>query len=284
MLRRSGATLIEILICIAIIGILIGLTLPAVQSVRAYAARRHDEDKLRQIILGLHSYASTYQGRMPARGVPSPLGIGDHSPLTNILPYLEPGIPPPFGEWKPTGFVRVRLTTFISPNDPSIPTENFLPATPTSYVVNGQAFNEPIRLSTSIGDGLSNTIAVSQGYYWCVSRSNERVSNLAYSDNLVNGVIPDDMATGARHPTFADAMWRDVVPITEGTTTISSYIGQTFQLMPKLREADGRMLQATHPSGLLVAMFDGSVRTYSASVSETVFWTAVTPRAGDLAD
>jgi hypothetical protein len=41
------------------------------------------------------------------------------------------------------------------------------------------------------------------------------------------------------------------------------------------------MLQATQPDGLLVGMFDGSVRTYGPSVSEFVFWAAVTPAGGE---
>ena len=41
------------------------------------------------------------------------------------------------------------------------------------------------------------------------------------------------------------------------------------------------ILQATQPQGLLVAMFDGHVRTFAPSVSESVFWSAVTPNWGD---
>ncbi|PHS10435.1 MAG: hypothetical protein COA78_11255 [Blastopirellula sp.] len=88
---RSGFTLVELLVVIAIIGILVGLTLPAVQMARETARRAQCMNNLRQIGLALINYETTHNTYPEAVTLKGSQNSMPHhfTWIAQILPQLE---------------------------------------------------------------------------------------------------------------------------------------------------------------------------------------------------
>jgi prepilin-type N-terminal cleavage/methylation domain-containing protein len=85
---RRGASLLEVLICLAIIGVMASMMLPAVQKVRATAASTSCQNNLRQIGIGIQHYHEVKKVLPHPRLCPTPW-MGGSDPLCKTI--ITPG-------------------------------------------------------------------------------------------------------------------------------------------------------------------------------------------------
>src|SRR5262245_53518764 len=81
--QRPAFTLIQLLVVLAILAILIGLLLPAIQKARQAATRAQSQNNLKQIGIACHTYHDQ-SGNFPP-GVDG----NNFSAAAYLLPYLE---------------------------------------------------------------------------------------------------------------------------------------------------------------------------------------------------
>ena len=104
--KRIGFTLVELLVVMAIVGVLVAILIPAVQSVRGAARKTACANNLRQVGLGITNYESA-NGKFPpgqswvTRGVPFSyswaaqiLGFLEEQNLSDAIDFDQPFVEP----------------------------------------------------------------------------------------------------------------------------------------------------------------------------------------------
>lgn len=258
---RPGVSLIELLVAVAIVAVLIGLLLPAVQRVREAAARTRCANNLRQLALAFHQHHQT-AGRLPRGGTNTPPASGANPALGTptdrlaewgwayfLLPYVEQNDlylspnsalirgtpvrllycpsrrqPQPYGGLAKTDYAGNAGTSIIGTNGVVMQT---LPSQPG------------IRLA-DVTDGTSNTLLVG-----------ERRMNLAKF-----GAAPGD------NESYATAGWNG-----DGEVYRKAFSPPAADYTASFDPAPLHEFGSSHPGLFNVVFCDGTVRSVRYAVS-----------------
>ena len=289
---RPGYGLFQLLVVIALIAILIGLLLPAVQKVRESAARMQSQTTLKQIALACHNYEGV-NGQLPP-------GVDDkfYSGFAQLLPYIEQDNLykkldlAKNSDDKDNAEIRAALVkTYISPSEPNHPDTK---AGPTSYFLvagtksplednDGIFYKDSHVKIADITDGTSNTMFclesnVGDGRTKATTVALQHV-RLKEADlkNIEDKTGVKDFESGKNIAGNRGGAWID-----------GRYLQSTMSITREFNDkrpdvdcggAGGHAGIRSDRGGTNVGMADGSVRFISSSVKLSV-WQAIATRAG----
>lgn len=319
---RRAFTLIELLVVIAIIAVLIGLLLPAVQKVRAAAARTQAQNQLKQLGLAAHSAHDANQ-KMPM--MYGSYGGQNGTVFYHLLPYLEQS-----NLWNkgPNEARQVALKVLRHPSDPTYASAGdgvFTLTPPTdippwatgsttwglsSFAANWQFFGDESAPLAAVTDGTSNTIMFNEKY--AVSMNGGAVTGanlwgygvrptLSAAKRLGMNPPPKFPTTPGTSPDY-DYMYAKGWWARSGFVNnpgVSGALGQwpntdtalvpwNFRCMrcaewqPNPTTVNAFKSQSISEGGILACFADGSVRTVPNSTNDQDFCSMESPALGEL--
>ena len=297
---RHAYTFIELLVVMAIIGILVGLLLPAVNQARNAARRAQCQNNLNQLILAVQQYEMAFQvyppGTIEARGpiLNQPIGY-HHNWVSQILPLLEQPnaydhLDRRVGVYHPNNqpVRKLHLRGLRCPQSPAggrgysdYAGVHHSTEAPIDVDNNGVFFlNSRVRRDDVI-DGLSNTMFIGEkatipGDLGWLSGTRATLRN---GGTALNAALPIALWTKGSPPGVeADALAIDE-PLAgdELLSALFGYAEETELPSAPLRAVGGFL--SLHRGGGLFAFGDGSVRFVSDSAAPVVL-----SRLADRAD
>lgn len=145
---RSAYSMFELVVILAIIGILLALLLPAIQKTRQAANRTQSMNIMKQLALAMHNYHDSYSSFPPG------YGRNNFSAAAHVLPFLEQeplfkqiDFKKPISDKANAVAAKTAVRLFLSPGDP-------LPRVTEDYGATNYLFNAGSKPDLADNDGV----------------------------------------------------------------------------------------------------------------------------------
>ena len=303
---RQGFTLVELLVVIAIIGVLVALLLPAVQSAREAARRMQCANNLKQIALAMHNYHDTFSRLPPGQwnnfytnDAPWIRGCW----VQPILPFIEQknlyevydAARKTNGDWAllcPNKDTKIKvLNCPADPSSPKILTRDTnivggvatVQGLHTNYVVcsgstaygtgglllSGMFFTKSFLRLAEVTDGTSNTLMLSE---ICV---------------VPDTTTANDLRGRYCNSWEGNSWFTTLNPPNTSVRDTQVYQGISLKQAPQTtipnNGTQAVYARSYHPTGVDVALGDGSVRFMNNNVNAAVYMALGTRNGGEAA-
>jgi prepilin-type processing-associated H-X9-DG protein len=290
-------------VVIAIIGILVGLLLPAVQAAREAARRMQCGNNLKQLSLALHNYHDTH-GSFPygSGGTRASSGGSTYSAVSLLLPFIEQGslydtidFDYPLGAAINTPARQRIVTGFLCPSDRDNPQPqmggaiNYMGNKGSSHMFGDTASQngiflhfKPLKFSDII-DGTSNTAAFAERL---LGDGNNGTVDLKSDVFLGLGDPADPDETIVMCDATDASNLANQFPIFMGAPWMNGQHTYQHVNVPNTRSCGFYPTKATmaatsrHPGGVNMSLCDGSVR-FAAETIDRMLWRAIGTRGGN---
>ena len=205
--EKRGFTLVELLVVITIIGMLMGLLLPAVQAAREAGRRNTCMNNQRELSLASINYESSkrsfpgfHMQIRPQGWVPGNSCV-DTSWMTYLLPYFERTDIWNLWNYNPTPSNGIQSTPtaaylrmLVCPSDPP-DSINAGADGPTAYQANGFVFRDDYLVSNGTSYSANKGLSINS-----ISSKDGTSQTLMISENLRNFALSNSSATGGNLP------------------------------------------------------------------------------------
>jgi prepilin-type N-terminal cleavage/methylation domain-containing protein len=270
--RPRAFTLIELLVVIAIIAILIALLLPAVQKVRATAARIQCSNNLKQICLAMHGYHDTFK-RLPY--VRSSVDSDGHTWATLIMPFIEQE--PLYRSWLSGAQVRPYDDSAVSNAIRQTPVPVYFCPSRTGARISTAGSADPGNMRGACGDysvcegngtGMGDSGANGAFVRW----DGPKVTLLGLTDGTSNTLLLGEKHIQQGTETVGIDANNDPAGVdgsiynSNSPQVVASVAGVNFPLARSFTDANNRQFGGRHTGIVVVCFGDGSLRSLSPSL------------------